>query len=255
MSQCLTESGSEHGADHFIQPYARYELETLEVDICNLSSEIPAFIARELQREHGDLRLDATSPKYCPSLSPLGRSLLATGQAQRLLDELESRAAGNVLLALLRLDYTRAHTSAEEAIPATDRIPTEILVAFKAAVTRVCASSQSGLGLDAIKLVAAEPNEDMEWRELHSLLVARGWSSRLTPEEVVAASGGLLKTRHGSHDYIRCYHMLFRDFARYGYDERLGAAVELADARRGSRPWFGGRDQFQVASIGSDVLN
>lgn len=248
----LTEFGSEHGADHFIQPYARYELETLEVVICNLGSEIPAFIARQLQREHGYLRLDATSPKHCPPLSPLGRSLLATGQAQHLLDELENRAAGNVLLALLRLDYTRAHSTAEEAIPATDRIPTEILVAFKAAVTRVCASSQSGLGLDAIKLVAADPDEDMEWNKLHSLLVARGWSSRLTPEEVVAASGGLLKTRHDYNEYVRCYHMLFRDFARYGYDERLGAAVEPADARRGSRPWFGGETNFK--SPASDLM-
>lgn len=238
-----------------MQPYARYELETLEVVICNLGSEMLSFIGRELQREHGYLRLDATSPKHCPPLSPLGRSLLATGQAQHLLGELESRAAGNVLLALLRLDYTRAHNTAEEAIPATDRIPTEILVAFKAVVTRVCASSQSGLGLDAITLVAADPNEDMEWNKLHSLLVARGWSSRLTPEEVVAASGGLLKTRHDYNEYIRCYHMLFRSFARDGYDERLGAAVDLAEARRESRRELGGGDHFQVASIGSHVLN
>lgn len=179
------------------------------------------FIGRELQREHGYLQLGAINPESCPPLSPLGRSLLATGWAQLLVHELVIRAGGNVLLALLRLDYTRTHSAAEEAMPATDILPTEILAAFKAAITRVCASSQGGLGLDAIKLVAAGRNEDMEWNKLHSLLVARGWSSRLTPEEVVAASGGLLKTHHGYNEYIRCYHMLFHDFARCGYDERL----------------------------------
>lgn len=189
--------------------------------ICDVSSEMAGFIGRELQREHGNLGLDATSPQSCPPLSPLGRSLLATGRAQELLSELVTRAGGNILLALLRLDHTRAHSSAEEAIPATDRIPTEILAAFKAAVTRVCASSQGGLGLDAVKLVAAARDQDMEWKKLHSLLVARGWSSRLAPEEVVAASGGLLKTRHDNNEYVRCYHMLFRDFVRDGYDERL----------------------------------
>lgn len=204
-----------------MQPYARYELETLEVVICNLGSEMSSFIGRELQREHGNLQLGAINPESCPPLSPLGRSLLATGWAQRLVDELVVRADGNVLLALLRLDYTRTHSAAEEAIPATDMLPTEILAAFKAAITRVCASSQGGLGLDAIKIVAHARDYMMEWKKLRSVLVSRGWSSSLSPEGVVAASRGLLKTRHGENEYIGCYHMLFHDFARYGYDERL----------------------------------
>jgi hypothetical protein len=198
------------------------------------------FIGRELQRRHGNLQLDATSSESCPPLSPLGRSLLASGEVQELISELKTRAGGNVLLALLRLDYTKAHGSAKEAITATDRFPTEILNAFKAAVKRVCASSQGGLGLDAIKLVAAACDQGMEWKRLHSLLVARGWSSRLGPEEVVASSGGLLKTRHDDNEYIRCYHMLFRDFVREAYDERLEAAVKLADAGRESRRGVGG---------------
>ncbi|KAK0743568.1 hypothetical protein B0T18DRAFT_430818 [Schizothecium vesticola] len=221
-ARLLDDDICEHGAEHFIQPYAEYGLETLEVVICDLSSEMAGFIGRELQREHGNLQLDATSSKSCPPLSPLGRSLLATGQAQGLLSELKTRAGGNVSLALLRLEYTRAHSSAEEAISAMDRLPTQILAAFRAIITRVCASSEGGLGLDAIKVVGAARNHEMEWKTLHSVLAARGWGSRLGPEEVVAASGGLLKTRHASHEHIRCYHFIFGLFVSEGYDERLG---------------------------------
>lgn len=200
-----------------------YELETLEVVICDLPpSVLEGFIARVLQREHGDLQLGAISPGSCPPLSPLGRSLLATGRAQRLLDQLVIRASGNVLLALCRLEYTRTHSSADEVIVTTDRIPAEILAAFREAITRICASSQGGLGLDAIKIVAATGDEEMEWKTLHFALVARGWSSRLAPEEVVAASGGLLKTRHDDKESIRCYNLIFGLFVSEGYDERLG---------------------------------
>ncbi|KAK1836466.1 hypothetical protein QBC39DRAFT_378024 [Podospora conica] len=213
----------EHGTKHFIQPYATYGLETLEVIICNVpKDDMTAFIARELQREHGDLQLDGSKTLSFPPLSPLGRSLLATGRARDLVAALVTRAEGNILLALLRLEYTRACSSAEEAIPATDRLPAEIVAALRAAITRVCAGSRGGLGLDAIRFVAPQPNHAMEWRTLYSELVARGWGSRLSPEEVVAASEGLLKTSQvNDRQYIRCYHLPFGLYVRDRYDERV----------------------------------
>ena len=213
-----------------IQPYAKYGLETLEVIICDLpDSEMAAFIGRELEREHGNLQLDAAAAEKCsyPPLSALGRSLLATDRARELVKHLVVRSDGNILLSLLRLEHTRTCNSAEEAIPASDRLPAEIVVAFRAGITRVCASSRGDLGLDAIRIVAATRNylQGMEWKKLQALLVERGWGSELGPEEVVVASRGFLKAAYkGSR--IRCYHTPFALFAREGYDERLGAAAD-----------------------------
>ena len=232
----------------------------VDLDVGNIPKPVmSAFIALQLQNEHGDLGLDTLTlltenlerpfKRSYPPLSSLGQSLMAGSAATALLKSLVESAEGNMTAALLRLDNVLNAERLSDIETVGDRLPANILSVFHRAISRIerdqarpgysNADVRHELGTKALRFVGCHAGlNGMAFGRLKDALVMQQYriaghspppnEPDLLVEEVLGASAGLLVVNDTTSQIIRCYHTDLFHFVNENYSGELVGALNLA---------------------------
>lgn len=153
-----------------------------------------AFIAWDLEREHGDLGLN--SPARKPPLSALGESLLSardTKPVQTLVEHIASNSYGNIAIARARLDLVHESAVAEDLEVRKEQLPAPIVALFDCGVQKIVAQpkQQVEIALKAIS-IAARYDDGEAIKDLLEQLRDFDISGVHSGEEIVEATRGWL---------------------------------------------------------------
>ncbi|KAJ4987406.1 hypothetical protein SVAN01_07144 [Stagonosporopsis vannaccii] len=153
-----------------------------------------AFIAWDLEREHGDLGLN--SPARKPPLSALGESLIAsqkTRPVEALVERIAANSYGNISIARARLDLVHEARSAENLEARREQLPAPIVALFDYGLERILAQPNQQREI-ALKAIAAAARYDDGEAIEDLLLQMRDFdiSGIQSGEEIVEATRGWL---------------------------------------------------------------
>lgn len=206
-----------------------------------LPEGLRALVRDAIQREHGDLGLNSStpSPTSWPPLSSLGQELTtpankAAKAADDLVNKTVDRAGGNVTVARIRLDHIGKAATLKEARAVGDRLPRDLVQMFETAIcemsNRTCGVQQF-LGLYSIYLVGKHGGEKLYAELVDELYQAwkgdeGGLYDVLEAEDVVdqilfAARGFLTSRKLRGGIMLACFQVDFRNYVAEDYSEVL----------------------------------
>jgi hypothetical protein len=229
-----------HGAKYLVQPH-----KSVDLDIGNCPDHaMEDFIKRRLEIEHGDLGLGTQLEEGLPPPSPLGLALKRTNDnliVAELVRRLRSQAAGNIAMALLRLDSIKDARTVEDLTATADRLPTNIVENFNAGIMHLYrassppASPQAGerpgwhLGLAAIRHIGKHSITGTQLSQLttelaqmlnHIRTLRYGSHVVISLDDILRAAGGFLISNN-SGKAVMSYHQDFHLFINEDYNEIL----------------------------------
>jgi len=153
-----------------------------------------AFVAWDLEREHGDLGLKSSARK--PPQSALGESLLSSQESrpiQALVERIAANSYGNIGIARARLDLVHETESCEDLDARKEQLPAPIVALFDCGLERILAQpkQQREIALKAIA-AAARYDDGEAIEDLLDQLRDFDISGIRSGEEIVEATKGWL---------------------------------------------------------------
>ncbi|KAF2799805.1 HET-domain-containing protein [Melanomma pulvis-pyrius CBS 109.77] len=221
-----------------LEPYPHIDLdinkpsESVHVNTNNtLSSKLHLFVARELEKEYGDLGLHSQSTdSSIPGFTSASSSDTAFGW--KLLSFVIDESGRNLNVARLRLDEVYSMETFDDVDNVGDRLPRGIITFFNSEIERIKLQSptQSSWVLMAIAAVAKYPSDigmpidELErWtRDERYRIPHMSFPPARSLEDVIISANGLLVVQP-YNDVVRValYHSALTSYVREDYNESL----------------------------------
>lgn len=209
------------------------------------------FVKHHLECAHGDLGLQSQASlppeERCalPPLSPLGLALRAPATEATVHERVETlieQTAGNISIALLRLEDISFGKTVDVVGTVSDRLPPNIVASFDAGMDHIAKRRDTlrrNLGLKAIQIVGKDgTSARVRFSDLREKIL-EGWNlsekSRLCTllesedamEELLSASNGYLQLWYNFSDEP-CIEFFHQDFGTYVCDNYGNSLAEFA---------------------------
>lgn len=198
-----------------------------------------AFIAWDLEREHGDLGLNSRGRK--PPLSALGESLVSTRDVKpitQLVDDIELNSYGNIAMARARLDLVHDMETAESLDARKQQLPAPIVALFDCGLESIEAQPKHQRAIALKAIASAGRYDDGEAiDELREQLRGFDIPGIYSGEEIVEATRGwLVDIMVEGPQRLKIYNRNFLFYVEQRYNQALHrAAIQIeASSRRGS---------------------
>ncbi|KAI9708474.1 MAG: hypothetical protein M1820_003935 [Bogoriella megaspora] len=215
-SSCIKDEPLCTDCSKFYEPYDHRNL-----DIDNISDKrMEAFVAWDLEREHGALGFGSSSEAERRPPSTLGTVLRQNngGNADKLRGEIVSRADGNVGMAKLRLESRYDSDIAEEVTVTRDRLPDNIVACFDAGVRRLEEQSKFETELGLKIIVASFLDSDCIPL---ATLESRMETCFRSAEEILQVTRGFVRILLQDPPKIEAFHPDFALYVKDDYNESL----------------------------------
>lgn len=214
-------------------------------DHVNLRLRIPlqameAFVAWDLEREHGDLGLNSSARK--PPLSVLGQSLISFQSSrpiQALVERIAADSHENIAIARARLDLVHETESAESLEVRREQLPAPIVALFDCGLEKMLAQPmhQREIATKAIAIAARSSDGEAIEDLLEKLRGDFDISGVRSGEEIVEATRGwLVDIMVDGPQRLKIYNQNFLFYAEQKYHRALHrSSIQIeANSRRHS---------------------
>ncbi|KAJ8112155.1 hypothetical protein OPT61_g5417 [Boeremia exigua] len=215
------------------------------------SQVMEAFIAWDLEREHGDLRLN--SPARKPPLSILGESLRSTRDAKfirALVEHIAANSYGNIAIARARLDLVHGTESAEGLEARKEQLPATIIALFDRGLETIVAQPEHQRETALKAIAAAARYDDGETIEdLLEQLRGFGIPGIQSGEEIVEATRGwLVDIMVDGPQRLKVYNKNFLFYVEQRYHRAIHRSSIQIDINSRRSSAFATFDAHQMAS-------